>query len=488
MKTKKSPHPEWALAHKKPGTELRCIKGRYYLYEYKTVYDKVNKKPRKITGPILGSITQEKGFIPSEKRSLEQTASGKIFSRIQCKEYGVSRLILSRFDEFTSSLRDVFPDDWEELLAIAYCRFVYRCPLKSIPFRLASSYLPETLGLKPFGEKRASGVLNRVGGQRDKMLNYMKSFIRKGEYILMDTTDIFSNSKNISFARPGYSQDLQYGPQFNLMYIYSANSRMPVYYRLLPGNIRDVKAFKNCMLESGLTNAIVVADKGFYSASNVSLLQEGQIQFILPLKRNNSMIDYSSLVRNEFKTGDCYFDHEKRVIWHKTFPTENDLYLYLFLDEQLRVREDVDYLNRVKTHPEKYSIEKYHAIKNRFGTIALLSSLNVPAENIYQTYKSRIDIEVMFDGMKNILEADHTYMQNEQTLEGWMFINHITLQWYQYLYIELKEKRLIKKISVNDFIQLLTDVKKIRINNQWYLNEYTSYTQKLIEKLSIKII
>jgi hypothetical protein len=68
-------------------------------------------------------------------------------------------------------------------------------------------------------------------------------------------------------------------------------------------------------------------------------------------------------------------------------------------------------------------------------------------------------------------------MQNEQTLEGWMFVNHIRPQWYQYLYIELKEKELITKISVNDLIQLLKDVKKIRINNQWYLNKFTSYTR-----------
>ena len=42
--------------------------------------------------------------------------------------------------------------------------------------------------------------------------------------------------------------------------------------------------------------------------------------------------------------------------------------------------------------------------------------------------------------------------------------------------------------AINDLIQLLTDVKKIRINNRWYLNEYTSYTQKLIEKFAITII
>jgi len=71
-------------------------------------------------------------------------------------------LILSRFEEFTTSLKDVFADDWKELLAIAYCRFVYRCPLKSIPFRLATSYLPETLGLKPFSEKCSSGMSKRL--------------------------------------------------------------------------------------------------------------------------------------------------------------------------------------------------------------------------------------------------------------------------------------------------------------------------------------
>jgi len=96
-------------------------------------------------------------------------------------------------------------------------------------------------------------------------------------------------------------------------------------------------------------------------------------------------------------------------------------------------------------------------------------------------------IEVMFDGMKNVLEADHTYMQDEQTLQGWMFINHITLQWYQHLYIELKEKGLLKRISVNDYIQLLTDVKKICINGQWHLNEVTQSTRNLIKKTGFEL-
>jgi hypothetical protein len=77
--------------------------------------------------------------------------------------------------------------------------------------------------------------------------------------------------------------------------------------------------------------------------------------------------------------------------------------------------------------------------------------------------------------------------QDEQTLQGWMFVNHITLQWYQHLYIELKTKGLLKKYSVNDYIQLLTDLKKLKINNTWHFNEITSQTGKLIGKLGIPL-
>lgn len=486
MKKEQSTHPAWALAFKKPGTELRCIRGRFYLYEYKTVYDNVRKRPKKISGKLLGSVTQEDGFVPSRKRELEKGVT--VSTSIHCKEYGVVELISKRFSEYSAALEKVFPNEWKEILAIAYCRFVYRCPLKSIPFRLASSYLPDQFGIKPFGEKHASGILNRIGGQREKVLEYMQSFMKHDDYILIDGTNIFSNSNNISLAKMGYNKDMQYDTQFNLLYIYSANSRMPLYYRLLPGNIRDVKAFKNSLLEAGLQSAVVITDKGFYSQANVNLMQEEKLQFIMPLKRDNAIINYNHIVNNTFKTGTSYFEHEKRIIWYKTFALQDNLKVYLFLDEQLKVREDKDYLTRIKTVPEKYNIEKYHQKKNWFGTIAMLSVIDDEPQAIYQTYKSRMEIEELFDSMKNVMDADHTYMQDEQTLQGWMFVNHITMQWYQKLFIDLKEKKLLKSISVNDVIQHLTDIKKIKINNQWYLNEFTSYTQKLIAKFGVKIV
>jgi len=485
---KETKHPAWALAHRKPGTELRFLNGKYYLYAYSTVYDKEKKGSRKISGKFLGRITEDRGFIPSGKRKLEKALETRNVSKPYCKEYGVAFLITRKFTRHIDQLKRVFPDHWKSIVAIAYCRFVYHCPLKSIPFRLSQSYLPEIIGNRSFNEKTASLVLKTIGGMHEQKLDYMKSFIARDEYLLMDATNIFSSSSLITLAHKGYNNRLNFDPQFNLMYLYSAKTPMPVYYRLLPGNIREVRAFKNCLLEAGLKDAIIVADKGFHSEKNVELLLQEDLKFILPLKRDNLLIDYSLLENNTFKADGSFFMHEKRVIWYKEYYIVDDkrLSLVVILDEALRIKEEKDYLERIETHPESYSLAQYQERRNKFGTLALLTSLKrKTAEDIYQSYKSRMTIEVLFDGMKNVLEADHTYMQDDQTLQGWMFVNHITLQWYQQLYLELKEKMLLKKYSVNDYIQMLTDLKKIKINDQWYFNEITRNSSRMLDKLGL---
>ena len=58
-------HPEWALKHKIPGTEVRCIRGKYYLYGYTTVWSKEKKRPQKKTTKQVGIITEEFGLIPT---------------------------------------------------------------------------------------------------------------------------------------------------------------------------------------------------------------------------------------------------------------------------------------------------------------------------------------------------------------------------------------------------------------------------------------
>ena len=60
-------HPKWATKHKRKGTELRLINGRFYLYEVSSKWDPEKKRAKKITGKLLGKITKESGFIESDK-------------------------------------------------------------------------------------------------------------------------------------------------------------------------------------------------------------------------------------------------------------------------------------------------------------------------------------------------------------------------------------------------------------------------------------
>ena len=46
---KKVLHPEWALAYKRKGTELRLLKGKYYLYQVTSKWNPEKKRSIKYT-------------------------------------------------------------------------------------------------------------------------------------------------------------------------------------------------------------------------------------------------------------------------------------------------------------------------------------------------------------------------------------------------------------------------------------------------------
>lgn len=74
-------HPEWALMHKTKGTELRLIRGKYYLYEITSKWDKEAKKTRKITLRQIGTITEEHGLVPTGlKKRGRPASSGSVFN------------------------------------------------------------------------------------------------------------------------------------------------------------------------------------------------------------------------------------------------------------------------------------------------------------------------------------------------------------------------------------------------------------------------
>ncbi len=484
---KNSPHPEWALTHKKPGTELRRIKDKYYLYEVSSKWDPEKKRARKITGRLLGRITKENGFVESSKYKLQRNFTSFFDQPLQVKEYGASSFVMESFSEDITFLKQVFPEIWQDIFSLGFIRLLFNPPIKNTAFHFENSFLSELFNTVTLGEKRVSALYRKIGNDRGAVVEYMKAFVRNDDYILFDGTNFVSHSKNIESAKIGYNSKQVFEPQLNVLFLFSSTLKTPVFYRLLPGNIRDVKAFKLTVQEAGIANAVVIADKGFYSADNLETMDTLGLDYVIPLRRSNPQINYDVIQPNDNSGFDGYFEYMKRFIWFNKIELEGRE-LYLFYDSSLKTKEENDYLTRIQTHPEKYSLEKFKLRLKTFGTVAFISNLkDKSAEEIYKTYKTRGEVETMIDAMKNILKADSSYMQNEMALQGWMFISFMALKWYYYLYNILLQKKLLKRYSPKDILLNLAAIKKIKINQNWCLSEVTSKTQNLIDKLGVHI-
>jgi hypothetical protein len=484
----KSPHPSWATQHRKAGTELRFINNKYYLYAVSSKWDADRKRSVKITGKIIGRITEQDGLIDSHKAHLRKVAANP-FSDVKPKqvEYGASVFILDLAKEWLTQLQHFFPNDYIQIFSIAFIRLVYQPAICNMPLQYNHSFLKEHFGNISLTDKHIASLLRKVGQDRQAIVNMMKQFIKQDDMVLVDMTDVISHSKKMDLPHKGYNSRMDFNPQMNLLFIFSLKQQLPAYYRLVPGNIKDVKAFSLSIKESGLDSVVLIADKGFYSKSNIEMLEQEGINYLIPLRRNSPLIDYTPTTTVSKRNWHGYFKYQQRYIWYYTITVEQRQ-LHLFLDEDLRIEEMRDYLNRIEKFPDDYSPELFEEKQFEFGTIAILAQIdNNTAKEVFTNYKSRNNIEVMFDAYKNILEADRTYMQNEHALEGWLFVNYIAMQWYYLIYTKLKQTNLIKNYSVQSLLTQIRQIKKIRIDDKAAITEYTKATQTLIDKLKIPI-
>jgi len=478
-------HPDWALKHKRKGTELRLIRGTYYLYEVSSRWNPEKRRAQKITGRLLGKITKE-GFIQSPKYALAQKAP---VVSVVVKEYGASHFLWQLMSDITAELQDIFPSCWREILIVACMRLLYHAPMKNMDFHFRHSYLSVLYPDISLSDKKVSSLFRILGNWREKISAFFKIHIvgRRDDYMLIDATHLLSYAQDMEIAKPGYNKHREFTPQVNLLFIYSSTLQLPVYYRIVPGNVKEVKAFRLMLEESGIEDAVVIADKGFYSENNIAQLEAERLRFIIPLRRSSTLIDYTPLDKPHKKGFQGYFKFNNRYIWYYSYKANNRM-IHCYLDEQLKNREEHDYLNRIETHPETHTIEDFYNKQSRFGTLAILTNLtHASSEQIYINYKSRNNIEVMIDAMKNLLKADNSYMRNQTALEGWMFITFIALQWYYRIYKLLSEKQLLSKFSPQDILLHLAEIKKVKINESWHTAEITGKTQKLIDKLNIHI-
>jgi Transposase DDE domain len=483
--------PAWVLPYKEPKTEIKRINGHFYKYVVEYRYNAAKKRTDKVSGRLLGRLSETDGFIPSARQS---TATDQVdLRKVDIKTFGVFGLFRSLLGEEINGILSLFSREVSEiLLIVALYRFAHQSAIKRMPHYHSTDYSSEHWSKTGLNAKNITQALRKVGENREIIVNWMQKRIASpsaslSNFLMIDSTHIPTVSENLHINAAGYNPQSSFDKQIRLMYIFSSELKQPVYYRLINGNIADISSMKACVEELNVRPVVFVADKGFYSKNNTNTLRKNKLHFIIPLRRDNNLIDYTLFQSRNFKKGNKnFFTYQNRIIWFHEYQVEGSS-IVTYLDEELRVKEEKDYLNRCGTHPEVYTLDKFETKVDTFGTLSIVYELPLKPtpEVLYQTYKQRNEVEVMFDAYKHFLDADKTYMQDRYVFEGWLMANFIAMIAYYRLYAALKGAGKLSTTSPKDIVEFSKSVCKIRSGDTWITTETTAKVKTLLNALKI---
>ena len=226
-------------------------------------------------------------------------------------------------------LKEVYPYLYWRIISYVILRNIQPLPIKSMRYLYEKTYLSR-ISDESMSPGSISGMLSSL--PEDQSIRVMRRLTEKGEYVLMDSTAIFSRSENLSFLELGHSYHGMHLPQINVMMLFSSTRIKSTFVRILPGSIEDVTAMANAIDMVGVERCVIVADKGFFSADNVKKLKKRYLSYIILLRRNSSLIPESGDFLGVFK-----YDGRPVKYWQRT----DDV--YIFEDPVLRSEEEKDY-------------------------------------------------------------------------------------------------------------------------------------------------
>jgi hypothetical protein len=123
------------------------------------------KRAVRVTGRSLGRISPEglqkrQASQKEDKAAVVYQAKLDQLGKIVVKEYGISYFIEQHLRDYVDQLKIHFPDYWQALISLAYCRLLFQSFIRQMPFHIGHSYLSEqyngpTPGVQRIGEVQA---------------------------------------------------------------------------------------------------------------------------------------------------------------------------------------------------------------------------------------------------------------------------------------------------------------------------------------------
>jgi hypothetical protein len=462
--------PDWVKKHKTKGIAIEKRGDSYLASRVTSVWNPQKKRADKVTIEYLGTVTPKGILPPKHKRP------PRIGGILDAGNF----VFLERFTkQLSAPLEEIFPDDWQSIIAAAAIRLCYRDPFSRMRLRYETSYSKRLWPQASLNKNTLSSLLPRLGTQWPAQRDFFAKVASDEKHMAIDLSHIFSDSENIAWLEFGHNGDEIWRHQIGILLMWGTTTHRPGFLKLLPGATHSAQALTNAVWESGLQDLTAVLDKGFWSPDNMAYLESVPVHYAMALRRNLPFLKY--VPHNRYKD---YFFYRNHAQWWRSLDWDKRT-IYYYLDKSIAASEESNYLEKVKEG--KITNNRYAQLKNKFGTLAILTDTGLSAEEVYALYKERRDVEYAFDTLQNTLDADVTWMRSRESLQGYLFIQFAALHLYSQVLDHLKRKKLLQQYSVQDILTYLSKVNVVEVNGKDRIGEVTKQTKRVIELLEVPI-
>jgi transposase len=328
-------------------------------------------------------------------------------------------------------------------------------------------------------------------------------------------------------TRYGYNRDGESLPQINIAMLFGEKTRLPVYFKYLPGSIKDVSTLQNLLTTAmflHMGNLRLVMDKGFYSRKNINDLFDKRMKFTIAIpfsstfakeqveRVRNTITDHDNFIQVNDQNLFCIsslnkWEEKKRIYVHVFYNSstaaadyeaflnkmhlwENELKNDQLIEDHQKYYAKYFLIRNTPKHGRQISynkpaIEAYK--KNTAGYLVLISNdIKDPIEAL-TVYRTKDVVEKAFDNLKNSLDMKRLRVHLQENMKGRLFIQFIALILVSYIHKVMSDNDLFKLGSMSCLLKELNLLNTVSITGTTKLifSEQTKKQREIFQAFGI---
>jgi hypothetical protein len=304
--------------------------------------------------------------------------------------------------------------------------------------------------------QRISDILKVLGQddvQREFFNDYSKTFNRINKSVIIDATSLPTSIQHPFNAVGKSDSGLQ--AQFKLLCVLDQQTKLPLFYRFLPGNITDITTLKTTVLElkaMGIDNNLAILDSGYFSEENIKDMYDNKINFITRIPNNRKIFKTNALQHfSNLEQIENIYTYGERSVFIKKLKIDlyaKHGYLYLILDPVKKMKDMQDLMLNYDNLSRKTKTSKanYTQLLSIVGIIGIVSSKSIPEKEILSSYYLRQSVEQVFGFLKDDLNLLPIRHHNDDTIRGYLFLQFLALIFFIKIRENIKNTYTVEKI------------------------------------------